>query len=192
MNQTCNPTEDNSNTSSSCSCSTGQTRAPIGCPNCRKAGMTVNLMTPQNTLFKAIREQLNNQYAYYFCDNPNCDAVYYNAHDSTVFTTADLKNRVTIKDESPETPLCYCFKVLKKQALEEIAKTGKTDVFQQIQNKMKPGQSCFCEKANPRGDTCSQDILDWLEQQGLPQSIASETPTLETAPRNPCATNCCG
>lgn len=164
--------------STSCACGTGQTRSLIGCPVCGNPGMTVNLTTPQHTLSRDVRDRLSTGTSYHFCDNSDCDVVYYNDKDTSVFTTDDLKNRVTIKDDAPETPLCYCFKVLKKQALEEIARTGSTNVFQTIQAKMKPGQSCFCEKANPRGDTCTRDIQQWLENQGVqptPAPSLSET-----------------
>ncbi|MES9826381.1 MAG: hypothetical protein ABW127_18325 [Candidatus Thiodiazotropha endolucinida] len=150
-----------------CGCSTGQSDSPIACPVCTKRGRTVDLVTPEHTLIKEVRDQLDPARNYHFCDNPDCDVVYYNDQDTSVFRTHEVKNRVTIKDDSPETPLCYCFKVFKKHALEEISRTGTTNVFQRIQAKMRPGQSCFCEKSNPRGDTCTQDIKDWLETQGI-------------------------
>ena len=124
---------------------------------------------------KSVREQVDADRHYHFCTNPDCEVVYYNDRDASVFKTDQLKNRVTIKDDSPETPLCYCFKVLKKHALEEIARTGTTDIFRQIQSKMRPGQRCFCEKSNPRGDTCTQDIKDWLASQGMPTHELSTT-----------------
>lgn len=152
---------------SECACSTGQTEAELPCPGCEQLGRTVSLVTPMHTVKSAIRDQIVAQRRYHFCTNPDCDVVYYNDHDTSTIGTDGLKNRVTIKDNSAETPLCYCFKVLKKHAIEEIQRTGTTDVFQTIQAKMKPGQSCFCEKANPRGDTCTQDILQWLSEQGI-------------------------
>lgn len=127
----------------------------------------MNLVTPKNTLKKEARTKFVPEYDYHFCENSDCDLVYYNEQDTSVFTTSELKNRVTIKDDSPKTPLCYCFKVLKEQALEDIARTGTSDVFKTVQAKMKPGQSCFCEKSNPRGDTCVQDIQYWLEDHGV-------------------------
>ncbi len=147
---------------SSCGCSSSQHRATIACPACKQQGVEVKFLTPQHTLKKRAAVTLDPTRQYHFCENPDCDVVYYNETDSGPFTTDDLKNRVTLKDESPETPLCYCFKVLKKQALEEIARTGTTDVIRMIQSKMKPGQHCFCEKSNPRGECCTGDIANWL------------------------------
>ena len=180
-----------------CDCGTGQIKSTIACPVCRKLGSTVNLVTPQNTVQKALSSKLDPEKSYHFCDNPDCDVVYYNEQDASVFTTSELKNRVTLKDDSLETPLCYCFKVFKKHALEEIARNGTTDVFETIQAKMKPGQSCFCEKSNPRGDTCVEDIQNWLIAQG----VASEEQVKEKPEEGCCSdeeveekatSGCCG
>jgi hypothetical protein len=165
-----------------CDCGTGQIKSTVACPVCRKLGSTVRLVTPENTLIRDARTKIDSEHDYHFCENPDCDVVYYNEQDTSVFTTDQLKNRVTLKDDSPETPLCYCFKVLKKQALEEIAKTGTTDVFETIQAKMKPGQNCFCEKSNPRGDTCVQDIQNWLKERG----VSAEKKIEEEVPKSGC------
>lgn len=152
---------------SSCGCAAPQVSAVTPCPRCGTVGSTVGATTPRHALKRDAASRLDGDERYNFCENPECEVVYYGDGGGGIFTTEMLKNRVTIKDDSPETPLCYCFKVLKKHALEEIARTGTTDVFQTIQAKMKPGQSCFCEKANPRGDTCSKDIRAWLQGQGV-------------------------
>ena len=165
----------------SCGCGSNQRRSTVACPSCHQQGVEVKLLTPQHTLKKRITTALDPTRQYHFCENPACDAVYYSGAEDAPFTTADLKNRVTLKDDSPETPLCYCFKVLKRQALEEIARTGTTDVMHTIQNKMRPGQSCFCEKSNPRGDCCTTDIAHWLQQQGI-----------EPEQTEPCDSGCCG
>ena len=209
MSSCCGPsTSDNSasscGTSESGGCGTGQVAATIACPKCRRLGVTLSNVTPVNTLKRGARVAFDKDIAHYFCETPSCDVAYYNGDNDQTFALSELKNLVTVKDESPETPLCYCFKVLKQQALEEIAKTGTTNVFDTIQSKMKPGQSCFCEKANPRGDTCSKDIQAWLLAQGVEPSSASvggcgdsgcDTPASEE--KNPeaksscCSSSCC-
>ncbi len=201
----CPPNSDNKTEidEPACDCGTGQVRSDIACPVCRKHGMTVNHTTPENTLKRQVRDRLDPDGSYHFCENPDCDAVYYNEKDTRVFGKDDLIHRVTVKDNSPDTRLCYCFKVLKRQALEEIAETGSTNVAQIIQAKMKPGQSCFCEKANPRGDTCIKDINDWLAQQGvrLAGNVISEGSVGATTTSSCCgpapapaqtSTGCCG
>ena len=184
---------------SDCGCGTGQVEAEVPCPVCQQRGVTVRSVTPEHTLARQARPSFDPELDHYFCENPACDVAYYNGRDDSVFRIDELKNRVTIKDDSPQTPLCYCFKVLKQQALEEIARTGTTNVFQTILAKMKPGQSCFCEKANPRGDTCSKDILAWLDAQGIrPGGGGSDEPVKPSgccsgaAQAEKTAGGCCG
>ncbi len=151
-------------------------------PTLWQSGVTVNRITPQHTLKRVAADTLDPQLQYHFCENPACDLVYYDTTQSVEFTTDQLKNRVTLKDEDLETPLCYCFKVLKRQALEEIARTGTTNVFAIIQSRMKPGQNCFCEKSNPRGDCCTKDVAAWLRAQGITVEI----------PESSVNSGCCG
>lgn len=147
----------------SASCCT-QTVAPVWatlpCPTCRQFGAGVDAITPRHTLRGPLRSQVAPGGEYFFCATPHCGVVYY-SRQGQCFHTTDLINRVTVKDASPDTPLCYCFKVLKRHALEEIARNGHCDVEALIHHKR--GQKrCFCEKSNPRGTCCSSDIARWL------------------------------
>jgi len=77
------------------------------------------------------------------------------------FTASDLINRVTCKDPSPETPLCYCFKISKQDALDEMNATGRSTVLSSIREQM-DSKGCFCEKSNPRGACCLEEVTAWL------------------------------
>ena len=103
---------------------------------------------------------------YHFCENPDCDLVYFDCVTGVLFKREQLINRVTIKDENPKTPLCYCFKVLKEDALKELSEKGSTDVVAMIQERMK-GHGCQCEKLNPREGCYLKDIETWLMKQGI-------------------------
>ena len=151
-------------------CETGASKnsqSAIACPVCRKLGSTVSKVTTVPSLKKEVRGTLDLGMQSHFCESPDCDVVYYNEKTDQVFKTSDVKKKVTIKDDSPETPLCYCFKVLKQQALDEIAATGTTDVLQRTQAKMEAAENSLCEKLNPRGDCCTKDIKAWLKAQGV-------------------------
>ncbi|MEG3639975.1 putative iron-sulfur cluster-binding metallochaperone [Magnetococcus sp. PR-3] len=136
------------------------------CPTCKNLGSVVKPLTPKHTLKAEFRSHVNEHGHYHFCESPSCPVVYYDALSESVFTQDQLINRVTIKDDHPKTPLCYCFKVLKEDALKELAQQGTTDVIAMIQERMKK-HGCQCEKLNPRGGCCLQDIKQWLAQQGI-------------------------
>ena len=87
---------------------------------------------------------------YYFCDDPNCDVVYFGLNGS-VINKAELRTLVGKKEESDEALVCYCFGVSKKHATQnpEI----KTYVTQQTKE-----HNCACEVRNPSGRCCLKDF----------------------------------
>jgi hypothetical protein len=163
----------NENEQSGCGCDSNSQRSMTACPKCEQKGMTVGAVTPRSTLKAQFRPTVLDEYGYNFCESAECSVVYY--HDSygqndgpgLLFTGNQLINRVTVKDDDPATQLCYCFKVRKGEALDEIERTGTVDIKALINRRRKTGKDCFCEKSNPRGQSCSGDIRDWLAAQGI-------------------------
>jgi len=47
---------------------------------------------------------------YYFCDDPDCNVVYFGQDDS-VIEKSDVRTRVGIKEKSGDALVCYCFGV---------------------------------------------------------------------------------
>ncbi|MBF0445101.1 MAG: hypothetical protein HQL68_05890 [Magnetococcales bacterium] len=132
------------------------------CPICDTIGKAVKTVTPQHTLKRQYRNKVDNGGNYHFCENPQCDVVYFDCVSESLFKQEHLINRVTIKDEHPKTPLCYCYKVLKEDVLNDFEKTGTTQVVAKIKKSMKK-HGCQCEKLNPRGGCCLMDIEAWLQ-----------------------------
>ncbi len=151
----------------SCSCHEAQTRSTAACPACGARGMTVGIVTPQHLLKKGARDRLVPSASYNFCESSDCEVVYYSEDGGSTFERDALRSAVTCKDDTPETPLCHCFQVLRRDALAELERSGSCDVFRMIRERMRPGQACFCEKSNPRGESCAKDILAWLEERGV-------------------------
>ncbi len=86
---------------------------------------------------------------YYFCDDPNCDVVYF-GKDNSVIVKDDLRTQLGIKESSPKRILCYCFGVLAKDA---INRSAKDFVVMQTKN-----ATCSCETSNPSGRCCLKDF----------------------------------
>lgn len=87
---------------------------------------------------------------YYFCDDPDCEVVYFGLKGS-VINKGKLRTRVGKKEHSDEALICYCFGVSKKKAMQdpEIKKY----VTQQTKAK-----NCACELRNPSGRCCLKDF----------------------------------
>ena len=55
------------------------------------------------------------QQGYYFCDDPNCDVVYF-GEDGSVITKTEIRTTVGIKEGKPDALTCYCFGVSNLEA----------------------------------------------------------------------------
>ena len=87
---------------------------------------------------------------YYFCDDPNCDVVYFGLSGSVINKT-ELRTRVGKKEQSEDALVCYCFGVSKKIATQY--RDIKTYVTQQTKDK-----NCACDVRNPSGRCCLKDF----------------------------------
>lgn len=83
---------------------------------------------------------------YYFCDDSNCDVVYFGL-DGSVINKAELRTQVGIKEKKDDAFACYCFGVTKSQAKKDAA--IKTYVTKQTKDK-----NCACDIRNPSGRCC--------------------------------------
>ncbi|MEW8033598.1 MAG: hypothetical protein AB2777_09735 [Candidatus Thiodiazotropha endolucinida] len=88
--------------------------------------------------------------SYYFCEDPECDVVYFGQDDS-VINSAALRTTVGIKENNPSGTLCYCFGVSFGRAAEN------PEIKQFITEKTKIG-ICTCETRNPSGKCCLKDF----------------------------------
>lgn len=88
--------------------------------------------------------------AYYFCDDPNCDVVYFGTDDSTILKH-QMRTQVGIKNPSNTGLVCYCFGITKAQSSQD--KSAKAFVIEQTKNSL-----CSCSTCNPSGKCCLKDF----------------------------------
>lgn len=87
---------------------------------------------------------------YYFCDDPDCDVVYFGFNGS-VINKSELRTIVGRKEKSDEELVCYCFGVSKKLARQ--SPDIKIYVTQQTKE-----NNCSCDVKNPSGRCCLKDF----------------------------------
>lgn len=90
------------------------------------------------------------QQAYYFCDSPDCEVVYF-GEDARIFTQADLRTQVGQKSQQSDRTLCYCFGVTQRDTLNDDR--ARQFVIAQTRDK-----TCHCETHNPSGRCCLKDF----------------------------------
>jgi len=134
-----------------CSASRSDTKPP------RKHRCPVNGLAyaraPTKTLLHHINRPwtwVGREQGYYFCDDPECDVVYFGEDDSQI-RQQDLRTPVGVKLHSPDALLCYCFGVSKSDAATWPA--ARDYVVRMIRERM-----CSCATSHPSGRCCLKDF----------------------------------
>ena len=83
---------------------------------------------------------------YYFCDDSDCDVVYFGVDDLVIYKW-QLRTMVGVKDKSDEAMVCYCYGATQADVVNE---NGIRDF---VIRKTKGGE-CSCETSNPSGTCC--------------------------------------
>ena len=89
---------------------------------------------------------------YYFCDDPDCDVVYFGL-DNSLILKSRVRTIVGLKERSEDAPVCYCYGATKADA------KNKPVVRDFIIRKTKAGE-CSCETSNPSGSCCLKYFPD--------------------------------
>ena len=87
---------------------------------------------------------------YYYCDDPNCEVVYF-ADDNSIIDTSAVRTQIGIKDKSEKALICYCFGV--SRSTTQNAPEAKAFVIEQTKN-----HNCSCTTSNPSGRCCLKDF----------------------------------
>ncbi len=87
--------------------------------------------------------------AYYFCEDPECEVVYF-GEDKSIITKSALRTVIGIKEKSEDALICYCFGVSKRAAVDSQIK--------KFVIKNTKDHACACEIRNPSGRCCLKDF----------------------------------
>ncbi|MDH3326079.1 MAG: hypothetical protein OEM38_05100 [Gammaproteobacteria bacterium] len=132
-------------------CSTNNQKPPRRhtCPEDNKQCTEVSYKTILHHVIDPWKLVAKNQ-AYYFCDNPDCDVVYFGLDNSTI-RKDQLRTTVGIKETADDTLVCYCFGVSKLEA--KSNSQVKAFVIDQTKRDL-----CSCTTHNPSGRCCLKDF----------------------------------
>ena len=135
-----------------CSSTSCATNSPPPKAKCPVNGKEYSPVSP-TTIKHHIAEPWNwftKTQGYYFCDDPDCDVVYF-GEDSSLIRKSDLRTEVGVKGKSPDRLICYCFGVSMSQANSDS--NIKSFVMQETKE-----HTCACETRNPSGKCCLKDF----------------------------------
>ncbi len=137
--------------SSCCSSNSNECSSPRKrlCPANQRAGVQVERATVLHHLKRPWAQQLPEQ-QYYFCDDAQCDVVYFGEDDS-VITLDAVRTAVGQKSQDNQRTLCYCYGITAEDYQREPE--CKTFVIAQTKDGV-----CACETRNPSGRCCLKDF----------------------------------
>lgn len=156
----------------------------VMCPISGTKGKLVKAVTLRS-LIKEEQQKRITQERYRFCDAQGCDVVYFAEDGGHVFTKADLKVRVGVKETGAPRPICYCFNHTVEEIFDEIQSTGTSRVADDISSRLNT-EGCDCVHTNPQG-SCCLGVVNAFVKEGLKLYC----PTTEGDRRRVDAEDCC-
>ena len=137
------------NSCGSNSCSNKATPGKARCPVNGKEYAIVSTLTIKHQIQEPWNWHAKSQ-GYYFCDDPDCDVVYF-GEDSSLISQSELRTKVGAKDKTIDKTVCYCFGVSMRQAVAD--ENIKSFVIDETRE-----HTCACETRNPSGRCCLKDF----------------------------------
>lgn len=122
------------------------------CPLNGQAYSQVNLRTVLHHVVKPWQRELSSQ-AYYFCDDPDCEVVYF-GDDQQLIRQDALRLTVGQKSLSPDRHICYCFDI----RLSDLLSENSTVRLKSFVTEKTRSSTCDCEIRNPSGRCCLKDF----------------------------------
>jgi hypothetical protein len=107
-------------------------------------------------------ETLNAKENHYFCSTKDCDVVYFDSNNK-VYLVSHIKVAVHQKDDSPITPICYCFDWTKEKIKEYVEKGLTPNPVEHIRENIKENR-CGCDVNNPQGSCCLANVTSYMKE----------------------------
>lgn len=130
------------------------------CPLCKGQAQQVKGITVEHFVSKSNIDELDK---YYICLSENCDMVYFNSDNKTVFNKDSIKIPIWFKKDADPKYICYCNKVTEKQIIDAVLKEeakNMKDIIK-ITGAMKNAE---CERKNPLSKCCGPIIQDIINK----------------------------
>lgn len=119
------------------------------CPINQQDYILVSVKTVLHHIKNSWSANLKEQ-GYYFCNDPECDVVYF-GEDGSVINKNALRTKISVKEKDNNALICYCFGIYQ----ENVKNNSEIKNFIIQQTKM---GNCSCETSNPSGRCCLKDF----------------------------------
>lgn len=134
-------------------CSTSNSPPPrAACPANGQYYPQVSLRTVLHHVTKPWQRELSSQ-AYYFCDDPDCEVVYF-GDDQQLIRKDALRLTVSQKSRASDRHICYCFDI----RLTDLLSGNNSVKLKSFVTEKTRSSTCDCEIRNPSGRCCLKDF----------------------------------
>ena len=151
MSDCCSSDGDSTNNSIK---TTANTPSKSKCPSVAHAKEQNCAKVAYETVLHHIKEPWQHkitEQAYYFCDDPACDVVYFGL-DEVILEKSQVRTVIGIKEPQLDDALiCYCFDVSNAQARLNVS------AYEFVLEQTKKS-NCSCKTRNPSGHCCLKDF----------------------------------
>lgn len=135
----------------------------LNCPICHHKGKKIDTATVKSQL--AVSLHRVSDYPYHFCEQPDCEVVYYDENGS-LFTTSEVRERVYQKAcDDDDMLICYCFYHTQGAVKAAILTHREQVIIDDIQSGIQAGK-CACDWRNPQGSCCLGNIKKLIKNIG--------------------------
>lgn len=131
------------------------------CPACGVNGHPVKELTLTSLLNSEAKTRVKSGRKWRFCTTKSCNTAYYADISEEIFVKNDLVVRIGIKESDAPRHVCYCFDHTIEEIEEQIRKTGKTEVLDDIKKRMQ--KACWCETKSPMGSCCLATVTKYVK-----------------------------
>lgn len=132
------------------------------CPECKGDTQEVKAITVKHFVVESLVDMIYED-NYRICLNEDCDVIYYDLEEKTIFRKKDIKIPIWYKKDADPKYICYCNQVTEQQIINAVINDGAKNIKDIIRftGAMKNGK---CEIKNPLGKCCSPFIQETINK----------------------------
>lgn len=129
----------------------------LSCPSCGEKGKAVKPNTIECLLTGEAKARVLRKDGFRFCPTPTCEIGYFHPDTGQRFLRRDVRVPIWQKEVGGARLVCYCFNHTVEEIEAEVAKTGTSQILDEVARKCRQGLS-RCDETNPQGSCCLGNV----------------------------------
>ncbi len=140
---------------SNCCCTQPKEIKKLPCPTCQNSGQSVPMTVVKFILEKEPKKIFDESLDWYACTAPKCTTAYFDAQNTILYSTTDLKKPIWYKEGAQPQIACYCNKINFEDVHAAVTEKGLVN-WKEIVLNFRKIATCKCDHLNPLGICCTE------------------------------------